>query len=76
MTKKEQAIPSHQITRPGVYLDIDGLMITREDVKACAVKPLTEKQIATVIRIVSNNDYLMQTINECIVDAIDSLNID
>jgi hypothetical protein len=48
-------------------------MITREDVKACATEPLTEQQIDSVIRIVENNEYLMQTINECIVDAIDDL---
>jgi len=48
-------------------------MITREDVKACATEPLTEQQIDSVIRIVENNEYLMQTINECIVDAIDIL---
>jgi hypothetical protein len=48
-------------------------MITREDVKACADKPLTEEQINTVIHIVSNNEYLMQTINECIVEAIGDL---
>ena len=49
-------------------------MITREDVKACADKPLTEEQINTVIHIVSNNAYLMQTINECIVEAIEAIN--
>lgn len=48
-------------------------MITREDVKACSDKSLTEEQIDTVIHIVSNNDYLMQTINECIVEAIGDL---
>lgn len=48
-------------------------MITREDVKACATEPLTEQQIDSVIRIVENNEYLMQTINECIVDAIGDL---
>ena len=48
-------------------------MITREDVKACASEPLTEQQIESVIRMVEKNEWLMQTINECIVDAIDTL---
>lgn len=49
-------------------------MITREDVIACADEPLSEAQIAAVIRIVSYNEFLMQTINECIVDAIELTN--
>lgn len=48
-------------------------MITREDIKACATKPLTEQQIDAVIKVVENNEYLMQVINECIVDAIEDL---
>jgi len=48
-------------------------MITQEDVKACASEPLTEQQIESVIRMVDKNEWLMQTINECIVDAIDTL---
>lgn len=45
-------------------------MITREDVKAVATEPLTDKQIDAVIRIVEANEWLMMTINECIEDAI------
>jgi len=48
-------------------------MITQEDVKAWASEPLTEQQIESVIRMVDKNEWLMQTINECIVDAIDTL---
>jgi len=48
-------------------------MITQEDVKACASEPLTEQQIEYVIRMVDKNEWLMQTINECIVDAINTL---
>jgi len=48
-------------------------MITREDVKACASESLTEQQIESVIRMVEKNEWLMQTINECIVDAIGTL---
>jgi len=48
-------------------------MITREDVNACSEEQLTEQRIEQVIRLVEKNEFLMQTINECIVDAIDSL---
>lgn len=66
---KGQAI--NQIVPPGAY--VYNKLITRDDVLACATEPLTEQQIDSVIRIVENNEYLMQTINECIVDAIGDL---
>ena len=66
---KGQAI--NQIVPPGAY--VYNKLITRDDVLACATEPLTEQQIDSVIRIVENNEYLMQAINECIVDTIDDL---